>query len=311
MSPLCGFFTLTQNLIADLPSDYYFAVTWSLTIEEWFYLLFGAALICCPAGLAVHAPCCAALRSSCLRRWPCAWLTFERGPLVFFRIDEIAYGVLMARLFLDRNWLFRHPWAPLAAGHFADYGVHVLGPAGSSRSGGAPDVQCRGHRRRPLPARRIAADAGCRPGLNGRCAGLPPDPMRFTSFTSRSWWMSWNVHWFMPNLLPASICVILAIVLPFPLAALSYRFLEAPLLRRRPAQDQANDLKARAAVAGRRHRHRLSNAPFDYQRVQPVRPLAAAGRMCAKRTTPVPTAIGPCQSVAGAGRPFHAGATVV
>ena len=39
------FLTLTQNLIAAMPTDYYFAVTWSLTIEEWFYLLFGAALI--------------------------------------------------------------------------------------------------------------------------------------------------------------------------------------------------------------------------------------------------------------------------
>jgi peptidoglycan/LPS O-acetylase OafA/YrhL len=39
------FLTLTQNLFAAMPADYYFVVTWSLTIEEWFYLLFGAALV--------------------------------------------------------------------------------------------------------------------------------------------------------------------------------------------------------------------------------------------------------------------------
>lgn len=29
---------------------------------------------------------------------------------------KIAYRVLMGRLSLDRNWLFRRPWAALAAG---------------------------------------------------------------------------------------------------------------------------------------------------------------------------------------------------
>ena len=38
------FLTLTQNLTAPMPPDYY-TVTWSLTVEEWFYLLFGGGLI--------------------------------------------------------------------------------------------------------------------------------------------------------------------------------------------------------------------------------------------------------------------------
>ena len=35
--------TLTQNLIAPMPADNFFAVTWPLAVKEWFYLLFGFA----------------------------------------------------------------------------------------------------------------------------------------------------------------------------------------------------------------------------------------------------------------------------
>jgi peptidoglycan/LPS O-acetylase OafA/YrhL len=41
------------------------------------------------------------------------------------------------------------------------------------------------------------------------------------------------------GLLPASVCAMLAILLPFALAELSYRFLEAPVLRWRPDQRRA------------------------------------------------------------------------
>jgi peptidoglycan/LPS O-acetylase OafA/YrhL len=43
---------------------------------------------------------------------------------------------------------------------------------------------------------------------------------------------------FEPGLLPAYGCVIVAIMLPFPVAELSYRVLEVPLLRLRPRQGQ-------------------------------------------------------------------------
>lgn len=104
------FLTLTQNFLTEMPADYYFAVTWSLTIEEWFYLLFGAMLIILSrqTGGRRALPWCLGI----FMLVPLALCLFymERRPLVFFRIDEIAYGVLMARLYLDRNRLFRLPW---------------------------------------------------------------------------------------------------------------------------------------------------------------------------------------------------------
>ena len=45
---------------------------------------------------------------------------------------------------------------------------------------------------------------------------------------------------FETGLMPAFACAILAIALPFPLAEISYRFLEEPLLRCRPSQDRTS-----------------------------------------------------------------------
>ena len=107
---LLQFVTLSQNLYHPMPAHWYFSVSWSLTIEEWFYLLFGLALI----GM-----------TAVLRRWRTALgvslAFFMAGPLalrfgvadyarwdstlhqmVFFRIDAIAYGVLSAYLYMQR-----------------------------------------------------------------------------------------------------------------------------------------------------------------------------------------------------------------
>ena len=121
---LLQFVTLSQNLYHPMPAHWYFSVSWSLTIEEWFYLLFGLALI----GM-----------TAVLRRWRTALgvslAFFMAGPLalrfgvadyarwdstlhqmVFFRIDAIAYGVLLAYLYMQGSWLFRRPLFPLCAG---------------------------------------------------------------------------------------------------------------------------------------------------------------------------------------------------
>ena len=42
---LLRYATLTQNLWRTMPDDGWFAVSWSLTIEEWFYLGFSAVLL--------------------------------------------------------------------------------------------------------------------------------------------------------------------------------------------------------------------------------------------------------------------------
>jgi len=42
---LLRFGTLTQNLDRPMTNDFWYAVSWSLTIEEWFYILFGVGVI--------------------------------------------------------------------------------------------------------------------------------------------------------------------------------------------------------------------------------------------------------------------------
>lgn len=238
------FLTLTQNLIAAMPADYYFVVTWSLAIEEWFYLLFGCALIVLARWLggARALPWCLAvfiLAPLALR------LTYlERGPLVFFRIDEIAYGVLMARLYLNRSWIFRHPWAPLAAG-LALFGIALSGTALFGALHIPPQLAV------PLTSNaEVIGGALCLPAALrlSRAAAWFAIPVRWIATRSYALYL---IHLtilvdvaenrlFENGLMPVLACAILAIVLPFPLAELSYRFLEGPILRCRPDQDRAS-----------------------------------------------------------------------
>jgi peptidoglycan/LPS O-acetylase OafA/YrhL len=229
--------TLTQNLFADMPPDYFYAVTWSLTIEEWFYLLFGALLlgVARRIGGARALPWCLAL----FMLVPLALrLGFQqRGPLVFLRIDEIAYGVLMARLYLDRSRLFQHPWSALATG------LLLIGAA-LTNALPLPDSLST-----PLTVNlEVIGGALCLPAAL-RLRRLPScveQPVRWLAGRSYALYL---IHltilvdlaerqWVEPGLLPPLAAALIAIVLPFPLAELSYRLLEAPLLRLRPRQSR-------------------------------------------------------------------------
>jgi peptidoglycan/LPS O-acetylase OafA/YrhL len=117
------FLTMTQNLLHPMPEDYFFAVSWSLAVEEWFYLTFGAAMIIGTmlfgrrAGmwgtlaLFLIGPMLLRLTVPGFSDWDTGY-----GKMVVFRIDEIAYGVLMAELYVRRSWVFRHPLLPFCAG---------------------------------------------------------------------------------------------------------------------------------------------------------------------------------------------------
>jgi peptidoglycan/LPS O-acetylase OafA/YrhL len=242
------FLTLSQNLLAPWPQDYYFAVSWSLAIEEWFYLLFGLALI----GMSRRIGGVKAL-GWCLSLWLLLPLTLrlatgERGGMVFHRIDEIAYGVVMAWLWLEGAWLFRHPWKLLAAGvaaNLAVLGGLVLLPQG------------------------LLVPLGSNIEVIGACLCLPA-ALRLTQCAA---WVERPVRWIaersyalylmhltivvegvehqlqQPGLLPAWACVIVAVGLPFPLAELSRRLLELPMLRLRPSQRRMSP-RSPAAIQG-------------------------------------------------------------
>ncbi len=250
------FATLTQNLITPMPPDYYFAVSWSLTIEEWFYLLFGSALI-----LGAQL-----LKSGSRALWLCL-MVFLLGPLtlrlaefdwsertwemakqVFFRIDQIAYGVLMARLHLRRHWLYRHPWPPLAVG------LLLIGAVWANRM--------------PVPFVLVPAlmfnvvVIGCALCLPAalrlrHAAAWFAVPVRWVSTRSYALYiihLTILVDFVQGQLwgtgrLSAPASAVVAIVLPFGLAELSYRCLERPILRLRPRQEAAPGAAAPRSIA--------------------------------------------------------------
>lgn len=101
------YFTFTQNLAWPMPSKW-FGVSWSLAVEEWFYLLFSALLL----ALAVRTRHWAVLISCSLFIAIPLVLRGSIGPIggdldagfrkvVAFRLDAITYGVLFA-------WLYRY-----------------------------------------------------------------------------------------------------------------------------------------------------------------------------------------------------------
>ena len=228
------FATLTQNLLTPMPPDYYFAVTWSLTIEAWFYFLFAGALFL----LARFVNRDRAL-AICLTLFILAPLALRislggRPGIVIYRIDEIAYGVLMARLSMGRVW--RHPWSMLAAG----MGLIVWAANGLS---GLPESLA-------APLTPAVVVAGCALGLPAalatrRAPAWIEVPVRWIASRSYALYL---IHFTIlvdiaetrlwePGILAALPAAVVAIAVPFGLAELSFRLLESPLARRRPRQD--------------------------------------------------------------------------
>lgn len=224
--------SFTQNLISPFPTDYYFAVSWSLSIEVWFYALFSLAVVVLArwfgGKFALDGCLAIALIGPLLLRLA----TLERGSQVFFRIDEIAYGVLTARLYLAGHPLFCHSTKALAAGitlialALADWLPlpHALVVPLTSNAEIIGAALC-------LPAAlRLGSGpvwfAGPVQWIAGRSYALYL--MHLTILVDLA-----EQRLFEPMALPASACVAVAILLPFPMAELSYRLIEAPLLRRR------------------------------------------------------------------------------
>lgn len=120
---LLRFATLTQNLLQPMPADYWFAVSWSLTVEEWFYLCFGSGVVLCATTLrrrwALWLPLAALLAGPLLLRasaGPAEYYDAGYWKMVPYRLDEIGYGVIFAWLHARDSVVFRRPWLALALG---------------------------------------------------------------------------------------------------------------------------------------------------------------------------------------------------
>ncbi len=111
---LLRFATLTQNLSWPMPDGLWFMVSWSLTVEEWFYVLFSAIFLGLAAWLGARRaawPAIALFIAVPLiwREWLPPTETYLKDVLTVasLRLDAIAYGVALAWLERCGSRLFR------------------------------------------------------------------------------------------------------------------------------------------------------------------------------------------------------------
>jgi peptidoglycan/LPS O-acetylase OafA/YrhL len=121
ISEIARFATMTQNLTSPIPHSAlgaFMGTSWSLTVEEAFYLLFATTLLVSARFLGRRAVwpviICFLVVPLILR-----WLTYGQSQsyyVALLNIDGIGIGVVLAQLERQGSALFRKPAACLVAG---------------------------------------------------------------------------------------------------------------------------------------------------------------------------------------------------
>lgn len=103
------YLSFTQNLTWPMPPENWFSVSWSLSVEEWFYLLFSGALFCLARFVRNRSVAIALgvfmLIPLLLRLLFASHVVdWDVGlrKIAVYRLDAIAYGVLLA--WILRSW---------------------------------------------------------------------------------------------------------------------------------------------------------------------------------------------------------------
>jgi len=245
------YMTMTQNLAWPMPADHWYNESWSLAIEEWFYILFSVVLIGAAAimrgtnlvwpVIGVFAVVPAALRLLIPPHGDGNADIFFNDHIyhvVLYRLDAIAYGVGLARLYHQRSALFRYPWIAGAAG--------IVLIAAFWRQD-AYGMWLPVDRMAYLHVQLVVADVGCCLLLVAllRLPNFPTPLSWFIRTGARTSYGAYimnltivaSVVWhasFHGLGLAFDIPVSIALVLLLPY--LSYRLFESPLLRLRPVQ---------------------------------------------------------------------------
>jgi peptidoglycan/LPS O-acetylase OafA/YrhL len=244
-----------QNFYWRMPDDSFFPVSWSLTVEEWFYLSFGGAMVLCAASLrhraAIWIPIAVFLAVPTVLRY----LTPESSPLaddmrrvMCLRLDAIAYGAVVAALSLYYPGCLRRPLPLLALGlalvviawenllplsnrlasvftfNVSSIGLALCLPAA---------VRCR------QAPRWFAASART---ISAQSYGLY---IMHLTFIDLAFWARARWPWVT---VPAAMALSLAA--PAVLSWLSFRYFESPNLKLRPSQARAQRLRTGEPPAG-------------------------------------------------------------
>jgi peptidoglycan/LPS O-acetylase OafA/YrhL len=236
------FFTMTQNFAWPMV-DNAFSVSWSLTVEEWFYVLFSGLLFAIAALAGTRVALCGTLLV--FLAVP-TWLRWHLPPsvdwaevtskVVIYRLDAIGFGVLCAWMFARHARPMHYPRLLFAVGlliialFWGGVLDHLLHPPAQLRRTFIFDVASVGF---VLWMPAAAALEWRVPRLLAGAARLLSNQsyaMYLTHLTIIECVNIWRVHAHIPT--PLAILVTLTAL--FAVSTLSYHALERPILAHRP-----------------------------------------------------------------------------
>jgi len=238
------YLTLMQNFAWRMVGDW-FPVSWSLTVEEWFYLFFSGALFGAVAllgrRLALGVTLLLFVTVPAALRWGLPddvdWDQVT-SKVVLYRLDAIAFGVVMAWMHVRRVAVARYPGLLLAAGLLTIAlfwgGVldRVLAPPAHLRKTFMFDVASFGFALwMPAAAEMRWRPAGALAKVAGALSGQSY-AMYLTHLTVVGIVASYRDAWDMPT----ALAIIMTIALLYGVTWVSFRFLERPILALRPRQ---------------------------------------------------------------------------
>jgi peptidoglycan/LPS O-acetylase OafA/YrhL len=236
------YLTMTQNF-AWARVDEWFGVSWSLAVEEWFYLLFSALLFAAAALAGRRAALFGAvalfLVVPAVLRWRLApEVDWDRvtSIAVIYRLDAIAFGVIVAWMSVRGARLLRHWRLLLVLGLLI---IAALWHAEMDRlpqqvrqtfifdAAGLGFALC-------LPAAMAAQFRGLRWALPGIQA---LSRQSYAIYIMHMSLLEFVNHFRSTMQIPTTLCVAIVIAAIFGLSWASYRFIEAPILAFRPRQN--------------------------------------------------------------------------
>jgi peptidoglycan/LPS O-acetylase OafA/YrhL len=236
--------SLTQNLAWPMV-DGWFGVSWSLTVEEWFYLVFSALFLGCAITLGRRRGLLVALAVFLIVPPILRYFAFGGDDVsetirktAVLRLDAIAFGVAMT--WLNGTWRLdrRMPYPLLAVGLFLIIFLWLDGLATLSILGGE-------FRQRVLLFDLTSLGfALCLPASLRLVKAAPPIAVCLQAISAQSYCI-YLIHltvlemtdfYRTPWHVPVAVCIVADLIVIWGISYVSYHWFEKPILAMRPRQ---------------------------------------------------------------------------